>query len=184
MQFCSYVILSLRDQWVIERLSETMGTALVGNNLSPSPSNFLFHMKNKWLVTAQNLQSIKTLLTLEPSQYCKIGSKFSSSAAASRSRPAATASAADHCQTRKRPVFVLARPTHASRAGERPQELGRWFFPLSLWLSSGTAFGEIARWPAGAQTWAQTWTLPPDQRVVRFYRLWNHSINCVEFEFF
>ena len=28
-------------------------------------------------------------------------------------------------------------------------------------------FGEIARWPAGAQTWTQTWTLPPDQRVLK-----------------
>ena len=46
-------------------------------------------------------------------------------------------------------------PICASRAGERPQELGRWFLPLNLLLSSGTAFRHIARWPAGAQIW--TW---------------------------
>ena len=81
--------------------------------------------------------------------------------------------------TRKPLVCVLARPTRASSAGERPQKLGRWFNPLNLRLPSGTVFGEIARWPAGAQTWTQTSTLQPD-----FYRLRNHSITCVEFEFF
>ena len=70
-------------------------------------------------------------------------------------------------QTRKRPVFVLARPTRASRARERTKELGRWFCALNLRLPSGAAFGEIARWPAVAQTWAQTWSLPPGQRVVK-----------------
>ena len=70
----------LRDQWLIERLSEAMGAALVGNNFSPIPSKFSFHMKKKkWLVAARNLQSIKTLLTLELSQYRKSGSMFSSS---------------------------------------------------------------------------------------------------------
>ena len=59
---------------------------------------------------------------------------------------------------------ICARP---SSARELPQENCRWFCPLNLWLPSGTAFGEIARWPAGAQTWTLTWTLPPDQRVVK-----------------
>ena len=36
-----------------------------------------------------------------------------------------------------------------------------------LWLPSGTALGEIARWQAGSQTWTPTWTVPPDQRVVK-----------------
>ena len=44
--------------------------------------------------------------------------------------------------------------------------------PLNLRLPSGTTFGKIARWPAGLQTWTQTWTLPPDQRVVKVYSLW------------
>ena len=47
MWFCSYVIILLRDQWLIERLSEEMGVALVGNNFSPVPSKFSFHMKKK-----------------------------------------------------------------------------------------------------------------------------------------
>ena len=34
----------LRDPCLIERLSEAMGAALVGNNVSPIPSKFSFHM--------------------------------------------------------------------------------------------------------------------------------------------
>ena len=61
----------LRDQWLIERLSK----ALVGKNFSPIPSKFSFQLKKEnWLVAAQNLHSIKTLLTLQLSQYCKSGS--------------------------------------------------------------------------------------------------------------
>ena len=60
---------------------------------------------------AQNLQSIKTLLALELSQYCMSGSMFSSSepvAAHSDWRRLA--------QTRKQPVFVLAiRPAQAEQ---------------------------------------------------------------------
>ena len=47
MQFCSYVIFLLRDQWQIEILSEAMGAALVGNNFLPIPSKFSFHMKKQ-----------------------------------------------------------------------------------------------------------------------------------------
>ena len=69
--------------------------------------------------------------------------------------------------SRKRPVFVLAGPTRPISAVEQPQELGRWYCPLNLQFRSGTAFEEIARWQAGAQTWTQPWTLQPDQRVVK-----------------
>ena len=139
MQFCSYVIYLLRDEWMAKRFSEAMGAALVATTSCQFYRYFISHEKKKWLVAARNLQSIK---------------------AASR-----------ECQglppTWKHPVFVLACPTSASRAGELPQELGRWFCPLNLRLPSGTAFGKIARWPAGALLWTQTWTVPPDQRVVK-----------------
>ena len=115
MWFCFYVTFLLRDQWLIERLREAMGAALVGE----------IFLK----------RAGRGPQRLPP--------------------------------TRKRHVFVLARPTHASRAGARPQELGHWFCPFNLWLSSGTSFGEIASWPAGARTWTQTWTLSPDQLDVK-----------------
>ena len=41
--------------------------------------NFHFAWKKKWLVAAQNLQSIKSLLTLELSRHSKSGSMFSTS---------------------------------------------------------------------------------------------------------
>ena len=41
--------------------------------------NFHCTWKKKWLVKTRNLQSIKTVLTLELSQFCKSGSMFSSS---------------------------------------------------------------------------------------------------------
>ena len=54
---------------------------------------------------------------------------------ASRLLPAATASNSET-------PCVCARPSNRpSCAGARPQELGRWFCPLNLRLSSGTAFG-------------------------------------------
>ena len=64
---------------MIERFSKAMGAALVGNNFSPILWKFYFTWKKKWLVAAQDLQSIKTLLTLELSQYRKSGSMFTSS---------------------------------------------------------------------------------------------------------
>ena len=58
-----------------------MGAALVCNNLADWPIPLEFHspMKTKSVVTARYLQSIKTFLTVELSQYRKSGSLFSSS---------------------------------------------------------------------------------------------------------
>ena len=53
-----------------------MSEALVGNNFH---RKFHFTWKRKSLVAASYLQSIKTLLTVELSQYHKSGSVFSSS---------------------------------------------------------------------------------------------------------
>ena len=76
--FCSYLIFLLRDEWMIERFSEAMGAAVVGNNISQILWKFHFTWKKMWLVAAWNLQSIKTLLALDSSQYRKSGSMFSS----------------------------------------------------------------------------------------------------------
>ena len=85
---CTYVIFSLRDQWVIERLSKAMGAAFVCNSFSPIPSetSFLILKKHR-LVATWNLQSMKAfwLSNLELSQYCKSGTTFSSSKQAAAS---------------------------------------------------------------------------------------------------
>ena len=62
---------SLRDQWqwMIERLSKATGAALVGRNFLPIPLKISFHMKKKWLIAAQYLQSIKTFFALELTQW-------------------------------------------------------------------------------------------------------------------
>ena len=94
---------------MIERFSEAMGAALAGNNFSPIP------LKSS-RPEISSVQSIKTLLTLQLSQYRKSSSMFSSS------EPVAARS---DCRQLGNTVFVLARPTRASRAGELPRELGR-----------------------------------------------------------
>ena len=125
--------------------------ALVCNNFSPIRWKISFHMKKKspyCSPISKLIQSIKTFLTFELSQYLQPRLSL----------------------PRKRlvtPVFVLARqtrPGHSSSAWELPwlEELGRWFCPLNLQIPSGTALD--ARWPAGAQIWTQTWTLPPDYK--------------------
>ena len=67
---------------MIEILSESMGAALdLGRQqLLADSIEISFHMKKKKrLVATGNLQSIKTFLALELSQYRKSGSIFSSS---------------------------------------------------------------------------------------------------------
>ena len=88
MRFCSYVIFLLRDQWLIERLSEAMGAALVGNNFSPIPSKFSFHIKRKkWLVAARNYKALKPSWLLNWISIARVVAWFSQ---AILSRPAAT----------------------------------------------------------------------------------------------
>ena len=130
--------------------------------------NFHFTWKKtKWLVAAQNLQSIKTLLTLELSQYRKSGSTFST-ILANAETPCVCASLS--CQSKQSwkpaprawPLILPSKPLIT--------------FWNSLWRDCQMTFR--------AQTWTQTCTLQPDQRVVRVLSLQNYSINCVEFEFF
>ena len=136
--------------------------ALVGNSFLPIPSKFHFTWKIKWLVAARNLQRFKTFWTLELSQYHKSGSMFSSSE--SLLLPAATAS--DY-ETPCVCACLSDQHKQSWRAAPRAWPLILPSKPSNLQLPSGTAFREIASWPAGAQTWTQTWTLPPDQRVVK-----------------
>ena len=128
MLFCSYVIFLLLDQWVIERLSEAMGAALVGNNFSPLSRQFhqSFHCtwkkKCDWL-QPEIYKALKPCCLLNRVSIARVVACFSQ-VPASLSRPAATAANSEA------PVFVLACPTRASRAGECPRVIVRWFCPL------------------------------------------------------
>ena len=167
---------------MIAKLSKSMGAALVGNNFSPIPPNFSFHMKKKSVVTARNLQSIKTFLALELSPYRKSGSTVSSS------EPVAARS--DCCRLGNALWLCLpVRPAQAvPERGPKSHWFGSQIFQLSaidlevrsfdwplIWKSDlSIVFSNSLRewlpddrhWSAGAQTWTQTWTLQPDQWVV------------------
>ena len=85
MPICSYALILLKDQWMIERL----GAALIGNNISRTPSKISFYMRKKIRCHCRIfLQSIKTFLTLEVS-IARVVALFPQG---SRSRPAASAS--------------------------------------------------------------------------------------------
>ena len=136
MRFWSYVIFLIRDQWKIERWSEAMGAALVGNNFSPIPSKSSFHMKQKMNcrcpISTKANKALKPFWLSNKVSIAKVVAHFLKRA--SRGQQLLP-------PTRKRPIFVLARPTHASRAGAGPQELGHWFCSQILRLSSRIAFG-------------------------------------------
>ena len=62
------------------KIERSYGRCFGQHQLLADSIKISFHMrKKKWFVAAQNLQSIKTLLTLELTQYRKCGSMFSSS---------------------------------------------------------------------------------------------------------
>ena len=65
-----------RYSWKIEKSDECdFDWQLFANPIE----NLISHERKKWIVTAWNLQCVKTILTLELSQYSKSGSMFSSS---------------------------------------------------------------------------------------------------------
>ena len=95
----------------------TLGVASVCNNFLPIQSKISFHMK-KVITAALHLESIKTFLTFELSQYCK------SSSTCSSSKPV---EASSDCHRLGKALFLLASSTCPSCAGVVPQELGHWF---------------------------------------------------------
>ena len=129
MQFCSYVICLLRDQWMIERLSKTMGAALVDNNIMPIPSKISFNMKKtcKWLVTAWYLQALNTFWLSNWVSIVRVVARFPQ---ASWSLPAATAA---NLETPCVCAFPSDQPKQCLIAAPLPtQELGHWFCSQSL----------------------------------------------------
>ena len=127
-----------------------MGSALVYNNFLPIWLIFLYHMKTKWLVAARNLQSMKTLLTLE--QWL---SQYSSSKPVSSSQLRVTESVLQEWQNDFLmswfsscfpqaiwPAVTAADSETRTSAGRAccPKKLGDWFCreicPLNLRLPS------------------------------------------------
>ena len=93
-----------------------MGTALVGNNFLLIPSKVSFHMKKISDLMLLNIyKALKPFLTCKLSESSKSGSMFSSS------EPIAAYSV---CSLLGNALFVLASPTHTSRAAELPHQLG------------------------------------------------------------
>ena len=157
------IIFLLRDQWMIARLSKTMGAVLIGNNFSPIPSKIWFHMKKTWKSDSLRPDIYKALKPFWLSKWVNIARVVARFPQASRWRPAATA--AD-----KETPFVCARKSDPpSCVRVLPQELGYWFCSQILRLSNGIAFGsdcQMTIWLAGARSWTQTWTLAPGQWIV------------------
>ena len=136
----------------------------VGNNFLPILLKISFHMKKKVTHRARNLQIIKALLTLELSQDSKRGSIFTSSE---------LVAASSNC-SRLGNSLCLCLPLLPVHPAQALLELG----PKSLAIDFAVKtfdclldwpLAVIARWPAGAWSWTQTWTLQPEQWVVEIW---------------
>ena len=77
MFLCLIILRDLRDQWMIEILSEEMSAAWVSNNFQPIPLKVSFHTKKQiccqWVVTVRIYKQLKPFWL---SQCCKNRSTF------------------------------------------------------------------------------------------------------------
>ena len=116
------------------------------------------HCFGQQQINALNLQIIKTLLTLELSQYRKSGTTFSSNEQ--------VAASSNCCWLRS--ALCLCLPVQPAQAvlepGPKSSDIDFEVKTFDFLLEQPS--GVIARWLAGAQTWTQTLTLSPDQRFV------------------
>ena len=75
-------------QWMIERLSKSMGSALVGNNFLPIPSKISFYIKKSDSSQPEIYKALKSCWLLIWVSIARVVASFPQ---ASRSRPAGTA---------------------------------------------------------------------------------------------
>ena len=144
--------------------------------------NFHFTWKNKVSFSCLKFttwQSIKILLTLELSQYCKSGRMFSSS------EPVAASSYCSRVCTDFETPCVCARlsnpPKQSRRAAPRAWPLILPSKPSITFLNSLRRDCQMTgRLKLGLKLEFCLLT----NELKRFYHLQNHSINCTEFEFF
>ena len=167
MQFCSYVKFLLRN---CRKTDLSYGADLVGN------MRFIWH-KKKWLVAAQNLQIIKTLLTLELSQYHKSGSTFS------QSEPVAASS--NFCQLGN--SLCLCLPARTSQAVQEccPRALHLILqskYSIDFWNSMHKWLpDDLIDLPlAGLKLGLKFEVCRLTNGLWRFFLLWSPKINCVE----
>ena len=169
------VIFLLRDQWMIERLSEALGAALQ-QFLANSIKMFISHEKKSDL----SLPYIKLsyFLTQELCQYSKSGGMFSSSKPVMASSHCSLLGMASRdCSllgnwSQKHSLF-LCLPVQPSQAVPEHclKSLALDFAVKTFDFLLEKPSEVIARWLAGAQTWTQLeiWTLAPDQGIVEVF---------------
>ena len=133
-----------------------------------------FTWEKMWIVAAQNLWSIKSLLTLEVSQYHKSGSMFFSSEQVAASSNCRLGNALCLCS----PSYP---PKQSRRAAPRAWPLILPSKPSITFLNSLRRDCQMTgRLKLGLKLEFCLLT----NELKRFYHLQNHSINCTEFEFF
>ena len=117
---------------------------------------FHFTWNKKWLVAALYLQSIKTSLTLELSHYCKSGNMFSLSKPVAASRD---------CNQLGNALCLILPVLSAQAVQEHCPLILQSKLSIVFWNSLLECLPDDLR----AQTWqwTQTWTLQPDQLVVK-----------------
>ena len=136
MLFCSHIIFLLRDQWLIERLSEAMSAASVGNNFSLVISIEIF-ISNEKKSDSSRPELYKSLLKLFDSRTEYVSQEWYCGSTRSSSEPVAAHS---DCH-RLGNALLLCSPFRPPKLyGSAPQKLGFWFCSQNLPLSSQVAF--------------------------------------------
>ena len=165
MLFCSYFIswFLLRDQWVNDwskDWAKQWARLWLAQLLANSIKNFISREKQIDSALTYIYKALKTFVTLELSQYRKSGSTLSSSEPVAAHRDCSRlGNALCLCSPVRPPKLYLS-------VAPRAWPLNLQSKPSIIFWNSLRDSGVIARWPAGAWTWTQTWTLQPDQWVV------------------
>ena len=143
---------------------------------------FISHEKKKWPVVARNLQSIETLLTLELSQYSKSGSIILASfLQASWPLPTETAAYSEALCVYARPPGPSDPHKQSRRAASRAWSL---ILPSKPSITFWNSLQSDCQMTSRGSNLDSNFELYHLTRVVKVYSLRNHSLNCVEFEFF
>ena len=138
-----------RDQWMIERLREAMGAALVGNNFSPIPSKIRFTWKKNSDSSRPEIYKLwKPFWLLN---WVSIAGVVACFPQASRSRPAATAADSEM-------PCVCARPSDPRKQSRRAAPTWRaclWILFSQPWITFWYSLRRYCQM-TGRGTWPTT----------------------------